>query len=222
MVSLFKKNASFFIPYLLFLLVCGSLLVFYSKVEMHSYINRYHCPSADFFFSYWTNLGLGIMIIPVILILAFVRFRYVLISFIGFLITVTINDSLKAIFHSARPVTVFSWLGESLYLVPNVEMYSWNSFPSGHAATGFCMFCLLSFYTKNNFLKTIYFLIALLVSYSRMYLSEHFLQDIYAGSLIGICSAILTYSWIMNGRIFTKFAGRLDKPLISLKRNNLP
>lgn len=218
MLSLLKKNAAFFIPYLIFLFAGGIVLFLWSKIAIHLYINSYHNPVADFIFRTWTNFGLGIMIVPVALILAFIRFRYMLISVMGFLLTVIINDSLKSIFHASRPMAVFNQLHQSIYLVPNVEMYSANSFPSGHSATGFCMFCLLALYTKNNFLKTIYFIIALLIAYSRMYLSEHFLRDVYVGSIIGVTCALVTYNWCMNARIFYKFAEKLDKPLIRLKK----
>jgi len=216
MVSLLKKNTAFFLPYFIFLLAGGLVLSIWSKTDIHLYINNFHSPLADLFFSNWTNLGLGIMIIPLSLILAFIRFRYMIITVIGFLITVIINDSLKFIFHAPRPLTVFTQLHQSLYLVPNVKMYNWDSFPSGHSATGFCMFCLLALYTKNNLLKGIFFVIALLIAYSRMYLSEHFLQDVYTASIIGVCIALFTYSWVMNAKMFNKFAERFDKPLIRL------
>lgn len=222
MFSLIKKNAAFFIPYFIFLLAGGIVLICWSKTDIHLYINEHHCLSADVFFSNWTNLGLGIIIIPVAAILAFIRFRYMLISVIGFFLTVIINDSLKYFFHAPRPVTVFSQLHQSLYLVSGVKMYSWDSFPSGHTATGFCIFCLLAFYTRNNFLKTACFTIALLIAYSRMYLSEHFLQDVYTASIIGVSIAIFTYNWITNAKMFDKFAEKLDKPLIhiSFKKGN--
>lgn len=216
MRSLFRKNSAFFIPYFIFLLAGGIILLSLSKTDIHLYINRYHSAIADFFFSNWTYLGLGIMIIPVAFILAFIRLRYMLISILGFLLTVTINDSLKSYFHTPRPVTVFGQLHQQLYLVPNVEMYTWNSFPSGHTATGFCMFCLLALYTNKKLLKLFYFLVAFLIAYSRMYLSEHFLQDVYGASIIGISCALLIYSWLTNAKMFNKFAGRLDKPLITL------
>ena len=216
MSSLLKKNAAFFIPYFIFLFVGGILLFSYSKTDIALYINKYNSPTADFFFRNWTSLGLGIMIVPVVLILAFVRFRYMLISLAGFLLTFAINDSLKYYFHSPRPLEVFNQLHQSIYLVPNVEMYTVNSFPSGHTATGFCMFCLLSLYTRNNFLKTIYFTIAFLIAYSRMYLSEHFLCDVYAASIIGVACALFIYNWFMNAKMFFKFAEKLDKPLIRL------
>jgi membrane-associated phospholipid phosphatase len=220
MLSLLKKNKEFFIPYFIFLLACGIVLAVWSKTDIHLFINGHNNPMADLFFSDWTNLGLGVMIIPVALILAFVRLRYMIMSIIGLALSGCVNDIIKVLFHSPRPITVFGELHQSLHLVPNVEMLSWNSFPSGHSATSFCMFCLLALYTNNKPLKAIYFLIAFLIAYSRMYLSEHFLQDVYIGSIIGVGSALLVYSWVMNARIFNKFADKLDKPLISLTRRN--
>ena len=218
MFSLLKMNTAFFLPYFLCLLAGGVILVLYPKTDIHLFINSHHSPFEDFFFSNWTTIGLGITIIPVALILAFIRFRYMLISVLGFLVTVIINDSLKPLFHAPRPITVFGQLHQSLYLVPNVEMYSWNSFPSGHTATGFCMFCLLALYIPNKLAKFTCFVAALLIAYSRIYLSEHFLQDVYAASIIGISCALITYYWGMNGRLFNKFADRLDKPLINFSK----
>ena len=220
MFSLLKKNTAFFIPYFLFLLAGGIILVLWDKTDIHLYINRHNNPSADFFFSNWTNLGLGLMIIPVAVVLAFIRFRYMIISVTGFLLTGILTLSVKSIFHAPRPIIVFAQLHQSIYFVPKVVMQSWNSFPSGHTATSFCMFCLLAVYTKNKFVKFLFFIIALLIAYSRMYLSEHFLKDVYAGSIIGVCCALFTYTWVMNARLFNKFAERLDKPLINLSKKN--
>ncbi len=214
MFSLLKKNSVFFIPYLIFLVAGGIIMGLWSKTEIHLYVNRHTNTTADLFFSNWTNLGLGITIVPVVLILAFIRLRYVIISLAGFLLSFIINDSLKVLFHTPRPVAVFGQLHQSLYLVPHVEMYSQNSFPSGHTATGFCMFCLLALYIKNNLLKFLCLVAAILIAYSRMYLSEHFLEDVYAASIIGVCCAVFSYTWVMDARIFNRFAERLDKPLI--------
>lgn len=220
MLSFLQKNKVFFIPYFLFLLAGGISLVVWNKTDIHLFINKHHCTFGDLFFSNWTYLGLGSMIIPVALILTFIRFRYVIISVLGFALSGTINDILKKVFHSPRPEIVFSNLHQPLYFVPKVEMYADFSFPSGHTATGFCMFCLLALYTKSNPLKFIFFMIAFLIAYSRMYLSEHFLKDVYFASIVGVGSAILVYSWVMNARFFNKFAERLDKPLISLSKRN--
>ena len=63
MFSLLKKNSAFFIPYLLFLLIGGIILIAYGKVDIALFINGYHCPIADLFFQYWTSIGLGYLVI---------------------------------------------------------------------------------------------------------------------------------------------------------------
>jgi membrane-associated phospholipid phosphatase len=216
MLSLLKKNIAFFIPYFLFLVLGGIVLASLGKTDIHLYINSHHDHIADLFFSNWTNLGLAIMIIPIILILSFVKLRYVLISITGFLITVTITEPLKYLFSTPRPVTVFTQMHQALYLVPHIEMHLWRGFPSGHTSVSFCLYCLLALYTKNNFLKFFFFVVAFLIAYSRMYLSQHFLQDVYAGSIIGVTSALFAYSVVMNARLFNTYSNTLDKPMIKI------
>lgn len=68
------------------------------------------------------------------------------------------------------------------------------SFPSGHAtiSTIFCSLIIFSFkdYIKNIYLKVsfIFFfaLMALVVSFSRVYLSVHYLSDVVVGILLGL------------------------------------
>jgi membrane-associated phospholipid phosphatase len=215
MFSLIKKNSAFFIPYLLFLLISGITLLSFSKPDIAFFINQHHCPAADFFFKYWTNIGLGYLIFPIAIILAFVRFRYMITAIIAFLITVTINDSIKQIAATPRPQIVFQDLHRQLYFVPGVDIYSSNSFPSGHTAISFAMFCLLALVAKKPALKFLLFIMAFLVAYSRMYLSEHFLIDVYVASFIGIVCALLSFKLVANWKWLNKFAS-MDKPLIRI------
>lgn len=67
------------------------------------------------------------------------------------------------------------------------------SFPSGHAAVAWAgAYVLIRFDTKKR-REVMYFLIAALVSYSRIYLSCHFLGDVIIGALYGISIAALCY-----------------------------
>ncbi len=182
MIPLYKNNSAFFIPYFVFLLAGAAMLLLWSKPEIHLYINRYHAPVFDTFFKYYTNIGLGWLIIPVMLALSFVRLRYVIIALLGFLIVFIINDSIKQFAATPRPIEVFNQLHQSLYFVPEVEMFHMNSFPSGHTAMAFCLFTIIALISPNKPLKFACFLIAILVAYSRMYLSEHFLIDVYFAS----------------------------------------
>jgi membrane-associated phospholipid phosphatase len=217
MFTLYKNNSAFFIPYFVFLLAGAVALLLWSKPEIHHYINRYHAPVFDTFFKYYTNIGLGWLIIPVALALSFVRLRYVIIALVGFLMVFIINDSIKQLAATPRPIEVFSDLNQSIYLVPGVQMYSQNSFPSGHSAIAFCLFCIVALCTSSKPLKFISFIIAALVAYSRMYLSLHFLIDVYFGSVVGVICAIIVYSVGMKLAWLNKFS-RIDKPVINLHK----
>jgi membrane-associated phospholipid phosphatase len=51
------------------------------------------------------------------------------------------------------------------------------------------------FAVKNNFLKTGFLLLALLIGYSRIYLSQHFLEDVYGGSIVGTVTTFFIF-WL--------------------------
>ena len=150
MLALVKKNAAFFIPYFIFLLGGGIVLIAEPKTSIHLFINGYHSPPADVFFKYCTLVGLGWLILPVLAILVFVRLRYVIMAAAAFLIAVIINDTLKFAVGAPRPAEVFERLHQTLYYVPGVNIYHWNSFPSGHSAISFCLFCVLALITSEK------------------------------------------------------------------------
>ena len=75
-------------------------------------------------------------------------------------------------------------------------MLDTNSFPSGHSVSAFCAAVVITFVTKEKYWGTFMLIIAALVAYSRMYLSEHFLIDVTAGSALGIFVTSFWLSWI--------------------------
>ena len=91
-----------------------------------------------------------------------------------------------------RPVKFLDGIYD-LYLIEGVQMRSYFSFPSGHAATAFGLFLCLAVIARSNLVKFSCFLLAFLTAFSRVYLSQHFLEDIYFGSLIGVLFALLFY-----------------------------
>lgn len=82
---------------------------------------------------------------------------------------------LKPLFGRLRPV----WLPEALVFVP-VNDYS---FPSGHATFSFTMATLLSAYEPGW--KTGLYTLAILISFSRIYLGVHYPLDVIAGGILG-------------------------------------
>lgn len=112
-------------------------------------------------------------------------------------------------FVTAAGSAVFTYLGKLAFhrVRPDTALYveSTAAFPSGHAVIaislyGFAAFLLLHFSESlrvrlNLFFGTI--MLAALIGFSRLYLGEHYLSDVYSGYLLGtlwlIIGIALTY-----------------------------
>jgi membrane-associated phospholipid phosphatase len=170
----------------------GVLLCLFSKASIHLFINSYHSSYGDVFFTYATFLGDGISASLVVIILLFINFRSAATMAISNVLCAVIIQTLKrTIFAgSVRPVQFFHGIHE-LYIVPGVEVYSFNSFPSGHSATIFTTCVILSLLTQRRSVRAFLFGAAWFIAFSRVYLSQHFFEDIFMGAIIGFCIAVL-------------------------------
>ena len=196
-----KRNYYFLFPYFIFLLTGLGLILFYSKIDLHLYINSFHNVYLNYFFRFATHAGDGLFIAVLVLLLAFFRCRYALLLASSYLLSSLIAQFLKKVIFPdfARPKKFFENIAE-LYYVPGIELHSFNSFPSGHATTAFALFFCLTLMVKQHFLKLVCFITALIVAFSRVYLSQHFFIDIYFGSIIGVVSTLLVYHFIQNSK----------------------
>ncbi len=187
-------NKAFFLPYLTFLFFCLLALLLFDKDGLHIAINQKNHPVADVFFKYLTYLGDGRMLVVYALILLFIKYRFVLILLLSNLFSLILTFVLKTqVFDSAlRPKKYFENIYE-LRLVPGVENYLHNSMPSGHTATAFCVFTGFALMSKNKVIGFLFLVIAALIGFSRIYLSQHFLDDVFIGSLIGAFFALITF-----------------------------
>ncbi len=187
--NILKSNKAFFVPFFLVLAVGAGLLGFTSKGDFLLFLNSNHNTFFDYFFKYLTFLGDGYFVLVVIIIFGIYRIRNGILILSGYLLSGALAQIFKRIFDLPRPKTYFS--GKIvLNFVPGVDVYAFHSFPSGHAATAFAYCLMLSILTKNNYLKFLTFLLALFIAISRVYLCQHFLMDIYFGSIIGLISAV--------------------------------
>jgi membrane-associated phospholipid phosphatase len=194
-----RSNRCFLIPYLILLCVISTLLLLYSKAEIHLWINQFHTPFFDWFFRIITFMGDGLFVIIVVVILLFFSFRHSVYLLSAYLSTGLFVQILKRLFFQdvVRPSKYFSDQ-VSLHLVEGLKMLGSRSFPSGHSASSFALFIGFALISQNRFVKIVSFIMACLVAFSRVYLSQHFLIDIYAGSLIGCAGAIYFYTVFYN------------------------
>lgn len=182
-----------------------SLLVgvgIYGKKPLHLYFNQFNSPFQDVFFKYFTNFGDGWFAIGILIVLLlFINIRKIVVGLATFLISGLVSQIMKKVFFSdhLRPSKCFS--PDQLHYVEGVVLHSYNSFPSGHSTTAFAIFLFLAYVFKNKFHQVVFAIIACLTAYSRVYLSQHFFEDVAVGGIIGIGSFFLAYFIFNNLKI---------------------
>lgn len=187
--------------YVLFLIIGCFLFYNYSKPELELALNQYNTPYFDFFFKYYTYVGDAIIfIIANVVILIFNRRNGALMAIAGILQMIIVRGLKWYVFPSAaRPAHYLANVMPNypVHYVDGVVLHSFDSIPSGHAATAFTMFTMivLLLISHKPLLSFLCFLAALLVGISRVYLMQHFVFDIYFGSLIGVLSAFFVYKY---------------------------
>lgn len=136
----------------------------------------------DLFFSFLSNSHLVIWtVIFIFLLLNKTRNKSkLLISLITSLIitSILVNFVLKPIFRQSRPnLTSFNCPTD-------------YSFPSSHTAIAFAAATVLVFFDKKR--RWLYWIVAILISLSRIYLGCHYFVDVVAGAIIGYLISNLT------------------------------
>lgn len=168
-------------------LIFGALVIVITEKEpLHILLNGFHHPVLDVFFKYATHLGDGIFA-AIIVALGFIyRIRYGVIGLVGLVSSTMITQILKRqVFEDHfRPSRVFEHSAE-LHFIDGVDLHSHFSFPSGHSTAAFSAFLFLALIAKKPLLQMVFFTLGILTAYSRVYISQHFFEDIYAGSIIG-------------------------------------
>lgn len=208
MKSLIEKNFAFFLPYLALSAICIVTLSRVTKDQIHIYINQHHTSFFDAFFKYITYLGeLGAFPPLVLIILLFVSYRKSALFVCANAMSGVFVQILKRFLFSdhSRPVKYFSGMYD-LRMVEGVTVHSNYSFPSGHSTTAFSTFLVLAMFSNNRYIKFACFVFASLTAFSRVYLSQHFLSDIVAGSFIGVVFALGSELFLSkkNPRWFSK------------------
>lgn len=212
MKAIFKNNLSFLLPYLFFLLFGAVLIFVNAKAETHLVFNSFHNPVFDILNTYTTYLGDGFTAALLILMMLAFKYRYFIIAAAANVIATFIAQLLKHFVFDdvVRPKKFFEGL-QDLYFVPGIDNHLYNSFPSGHTTCAFAMYFSFALIVKSNFYKLLFFVLALLTGYSRIYLSQHFFEDVYAGSIIGVVSAYLVFYFVQQ-----KKHNWMDRSIVSV------
>ncbi len=205
LLLLYKKNRLFFLLFLLFFLIAVFILLFLSKANGFYFLNPYHNNFFTWFFIIFTWLGDGIFCIATGLLLFIFNRRFLgLMVISSYAISGIIAQVLKYFIVEARPAVLLKDSSYQ-YFIEDVTLHNLHAFPSGHTASAFALAAVLSFFARNKNYSSLFLATATLVGYSRIYLAQHFLDDVLAGSIIGVLSAIIC--WIFFDKIFRRWSG---------------
>lgn len=190
-IRLVRANWPFLLPYSMLLFGLGVSQILYRQGIILLEINRYYSSGADLFFKYFTYLGDGVFCVVVGVLLLFWSRPKGALVIASYAISGIFAQLIKnfGFPKEPRPAEYFSGMIQSLHTVTGVELSHWNSFPSGHTTSAFALFAMLAIWAKSPLLKFLCLGVAVLVAFSRMYLLQHFLVDVYAGSILGTLTA---------------------------------
>jgi len=197
--TVLRKIKWMVVPYLAILIICMCIKLAFTKSEIYFAVNGLYSSWADAIAPYVTDLGNGWTAVAIAVLLLFFSYRKALIVASSFAITSLIGAQLiKYIFDAPRPKLYFRDQIKHLRFIKGVEILSYHSFPSGHTITAFMLAVLATYWSRNKALGPVFLLIAVLVGYSRMYLSEHFFEDVVPGSVIGVVMTVTWLYWLDN------------------------
>ena len=188
----------------------GALVIlFVDKLDFQRKINQIGNSGFDVVMRYLTHAGDGIFALLVFIALLFIRIKTAVIALICFGLTAGVVQLLKhTVFVKMKRPFYFLQSEANFRIIDDFTYHTSNSFPSGHAASIFAICTVIAYQYKSKLsVQLLLVIFAILVALTRVYLCQHFLQDIIAGSLIG---TLIAY----YGSIFLESKwNHLEKPL---------
>ena len=188
----------FFIPFLIVLCACLIIKLTFSRADIYFAVNSHNYPWADAIAPYITDIGNGWTTVALAAILLLFNYGKALFLAIAYAVTSITAQIVKHIFDAPRPTLYFQAQMGHIHLVSGVYMLKLHSFPSGHTVTAFSTTLLITYWCKDKRWGLPLLVLAMLVGYSRMYLSEHFFEDVTAGAAIGAIITVFLIVWLDN------------------------
>lgn len=197
-INLISKTRYFLVPWLIFIIIAGIILLSFSKSEIHLAVNARNNGFLDWLMP-WVTLGADgwTIVVACILMFAWHRRAGIFIS-LACLVPSGITWMLKSKYFfqgEPRPKWYFTYSEKAdLHYVPGVENWWYDSFPSGHTTVAFAFFFAVALCIRSKKKAILFFFAAIAVGYSRIYLSQHFLLDVFTGSIIGTIFTLIIFA----------------------------
>lgn len=212
--------------YLVLLAVAAALLLSYPKGELHILLNSHHTPFGDVFFRCYSTLAEWPLYVLAFVPLLFHRRMWTALFAASEIVAAITVQIIKGVWNMPRPMAFFNdEIANFLPVVEGVHLHHHHSFPSGHTSTFFVFFtcCALILIketrrqgeqgdkaSQKTAKKRLFSVLSLVVivllaalgGYSRIYLSQHFLIDVFVGSIIGTTVTCLVFRYFVKKNLF--------------------
>ncbi len=211
-LGLLKQHRIFVISYLIFLVIGFAIQLIIPKSELFLLTNRHFHPASDHFFKILTMIGDGFTMVLVGFGMMLIKFRYSVITILAYAYSSVVVQIIKRLFNSPRPSKFFEGINP-IRTLEGYPLYEWNSFPSGHSASAFTLAVVLTYILPHKHRHWFILPLALLTAFSRVYLAQHFFQDVVAGSIFGVLLTFQLIYWLENSSWYSSTA--LDRRLFA-------
>lgn len=195
-LDVIKTNSLFFIGFFLYIFLGLAATEYYGRDELQILLNSYHNTFFDYFFKWISSYGV-ILILILAVVITVKKYNYKTLLFLAsaYGTAMILTLLIKNIFFDevSRPTLYFQQKGIELYKIPGVLDQAVYTFPSGHSVDGFLMMLFFSCLTNNKLLEWMCLFYAVLLAYSRIYLSKHFVIDTCGGAVLGVAIYLLFY-----------------------------
>lgn len=161
----------------------------------------------DQFFKNITHLGDGVTVAILGIVFLLLQVRKGIVFILSGALAGMITQFFKRVVFNEhyRPTKFFklNFPDLELPLVAGVEMHSNFSFPSGHTTAAFAMMTAAALLTKNKWADIVFIVAGVVISFSRVYLSQHFLEDVFVGSIVGTIVTIIIYQIFHSDKLLS-------------------
>jgi membrane-associated phospholipid phosphatase len=184
-VDIFKKYSIFYVFVFTILLLGFVLHLVLAKGELVLLFDSKHTLNLDSIFMWITKGGeLYGGIAVALILLAFKKMRFLGIFAVSILLSLAVSQGLKhGVFpDELRPIKTHT----ELHKIDGLERHKVNSFPSGHTTAAFTYFTMVALAFRRKWISIFAPVCATMVGLSRVYLGQHYLNDIVAGAVLGV------------------------------------
>jgi len=196
MKQLLKSNTYYFATIFAFTILGGILLLLIPRDAISLWINQNYHRYLDRSFLFFNGIGgVSFSIITIFFFLILKDWKWALKAAACFIGVMLVTQLFKHLLFpgTLRPTLYFQ--EGVLRLIEEVIQLETESFPSGHTSAAFSLATFFALFKSGKSWNFVFAFFALIVAYGRVYMSQHFVTDIYVGMLIGVAVTTLIYRY---------------------------